>query len=117
MSPTQRTLKACRDAGMTCQVVEKWNPFAKIRQDLFGFIDIVCMSDDGIVGVQATSGSNHNARIKKILSLDTYKKWLTAGGQIEVWSWKKSAKKGKRPTWSSRCDTITTYGIHRRNTD
>jgi len=37
-SPTQRTLKKLRDEVYLAQVVEKWNAFAKIRQDLFGII-------------------------------------------------------------------------------
>ena len=39
ITPTQRTLKHMRERGYTCQVVEHWNPFARIRQDLYGFID------------------------------------------------------------------------------
>ena len=65
-SPTQRTLKMLRDCGWKCQVVERWNSFAKIRIDLFGIIDIVALTDKGIVGVQATAGSSHSARLKKI---------------------------------------------------
>lgn len=43
-SPTQRTLAECRKRGYTAQVVEKWNPHARIRQDLFGVIDIVAIT-------------------------------------------------------------------------
>lgn len=43
LSPTQRTLRAQRDRGLVCAIVEKWNmhagPFG-IRQDLFGIIDV-----------------------------------------------------------------------------
>ena len=40
-SPMQRSLKHLRDAGWTCAIVEHWNLHAKIRQDLFGFGELV----------------------------------------------------------------------------
>lgn len=36
MSPTARSLAHLRELGCRVKVVEKWNPFAKVRQDLFG---------------------------------------------------------------------------------
>ena len=42
-SPTQRSLKLLRDEGYTAQVVERWNPHARVRQDLFGVIDTAAM--------------------------------------------------------------------------
>ena len=35
-SPTQRSLQHCRKNGWIAGVVEKWNQYARIRQDLFG---------------------------------------------------------------------------------
>ena len=49
-SPTQRTLKRMRESGdyVLVQVVEKWNSWAKIRQDLWNFdilgISITCIA-------------------------------------------------------------------------
>jgi len=65
-SPTQRSLADLRKRYPFVAVVEKWNPHARIRQDLFGIIDIVCVGPDGTVGVQSTSGSNVSARIRKM---------------------------------------------------
>jgi hypothetical protein len=65
-SPTARTLAECKKRGWTVQVVEKWNAFAKVRVDLFGFIDLVAMDGKCIYGIQSTSGSNLSARLKKI---------------------------------------------------
>lgn len=42
-SPTQRTLAALRKLGYLAAVVEKWNHGAHIRQDLFGFIDVLAI--------------------------------------------------------------------------
>ena len=48
-SPTQLSLKLMKERGYLCQIVERWNAFAKIRQDLFGFVDVLCVSKDGVV--------------------------------------------------------------------
>ena len=49
ISPTQRTLKRLRDSGdyPLVTIVERWNAFAKIRQDLFGIIDLLAIDSDG----------------------------------------------------------------------
>lgn len=93
-SPTQRTLKLCKAAGWTCQVTERWNPFAKVRQDLFGFIDIVALTTEGIVAIQTTTSANMAARIAKIKELPESDVWRKAGGRILVHGWKRD-KLGK----------------------
>jgi hypothetical protein len=100
-SPTKRSLDYLRKLGYTCQVVEKYNQFAHIRQDLFCFIDIVCLRgrEGGILGVQTTSRGNLSSRVKKILSLPDHKTWLESGGHIEVHGWGKRGKRGKRKRW------------------
>lgn len=72
-SPTALSLKYLRDLGFEAAVVEKWNPHAKIRQDLFGCIDIVAVSEWGrILWVQATShnGGNMASRRRKLEESD-----------------------------------------------
>jgi len=50
---TQRTLKALRNDGWLVVVAERWNPYARKRQDLFGRIDLVAIKPGvGIMGVQ-----------------------------------------------------------------
>lgn len=88
MSPTQRTLTMLREAGYTAWVTEHWNHFAKIRQDLFGFIDILAIRSGEILGVQATSAPNVWARVRKILDSIYSPLWLSAGGKIKVVGWK-----------------------------
>jgi len=89
MSPTERTLRECRRLGWTCAVVEKWNPHARIRQDLFGFIDLIVLDGSGAIGVQATSGSNATDRIRKIVQEPRARIWIENGLRIEVWFWRK----------------------------
>lgn len=100
-SPTQRSLKLLRDEGYTCQIVEKYNQFARVRIDLFGFIDIVCLraGDKGLLGVQTTSTANINARVKKIKDLPVHRLWLEAGNRIEVQGFSKKGKVGKVKHW------------------
>ena len=60
-SPTQRTLERMRDSGdyKLVQVVEHWNPFGRVRQDLFGIGDILGISITGETHLlQVTSYTN-----------------------------------------------------------
>lgn len=66
-SPTVHTLKLMRSRGYPLvEVVEHWNPHVGIRQDLFGILDVLCVGDDGVVGIQTTSDTGMSARIAKI---------------------------------------------------
>lgn len=85
MSPTARTLKALRDAGWTAGVVERFNHNTRRKHDLFGCIDIVAVKDHLTLGVQATSGSNAAARLKKMPATDAAA-WLGAKFLVE-WVW------------------------------
>jgi hypothetical protein len=102
-SPTQRSLEKLRSEGWTAQVVERWNQWAKVRQDLFGFIDILCLSPSkGILGVQTTSGSNVSARLAKIKAEPKAGIFLAAGGKIMIHGWAKQGPRGSRKTWVCR---------------
>lgn len=99
-SPTQRSLKLLRDEGYSAWIVEHWNAFVGIRQDLFGFIDIVAIREDvpGVLAIQTTSGNNLSARRKKISDNGYAKIWLKAGNKIQIHGWRK-LKEGKRSLW------------------
>lgn len=91
MTPTQRSLKALTNAGYLPVVVERWNAFAKIRQDLWGWCDILAIRKNEVLAVQVTSTANVSARIKKIQESDTVAKVRDAGIRIEVHGWAKNA--------------------------
>ena len=55
MSPTQLSIRHLKENGYLVSVVEKWNPFVKIRQDLFGFIDVLAIRENETLAVQVTS--------------------------------------------------------------
>lgn len=91
MTPTQRTLKRLRDDGFLAAVVEKWNPHARIRQDLFGVVDVIGIREGETIAVQATSGSNVSARVKKIAESDATPVIRAAGWRFVVHGWRKGA--------------------------
>lgn len=108
VTPTARTLAECRKRGWTAGVVERWNAHVHILQDLFGCIDIIALTPDGILAIQATGGDGgaHAARVKKILAEPRAKKWVESGGRFEVWSWAKRGDRGARKLWTLRVEDV-----------
>ena len=89
-SPTQRSLEYLREQGYHCEVVEKWNPWKRVRQDLWGWCDILAIRRDEVLAVQVTA-SGVAARIKKIQESDTVLRVREAGIRVEVHGWTKRA--------------------------
>jgi hypothetical protein len=71
-------------------VVEKWNPWSRVRQDLWGWCDILAIRRDEVLAVQVTA-AGVAARIKKIQESDTVLRVREAGIRIEVHGWTKRA--------------------------
>ena len=89
-SPTELTLRKWRKAGYLCAVVEKWNHHVKIRQDLFGCIDVLAVGNGETVGIQSTSYSNVSARINKIEDMpETVSRLREGGWRVVVEGWRK----------------------------
>ena len=81
-----------RDSGdyKLVQIVEHWNAFARVRQDLFGIGDILGISITGATHLlQVTSYSNMGARIKKIEGHDSTPHLRDADWVLLVEGWKK----------------------------
>lgn len=91
MSPTQRSKAHLEAQGYKVAIVERWNPYAKIRQDLFGFIDLLCVGNSETVAVQTTSGSNVSARVTKIAEHENVAAVRNAGWRIIVHGWRKNS--------------------------
>lgn len=116
MSPTQRSLALLRKEGWEPFVVERWSvrPSGKTmngrqlfwlenRIDLFNFADIIAIQEgEPHLLVQTTSGSNSQARVKKILAEPRALLWVRSGGRIDVHGWRKLLRKrgGKAKYWS-----------------
>ncbi len=119
-NPTARTLAELRKRGYLAGKVEQRLPKVNITRDLFGLIDVLSLAyghgyvKDGVVGdgpdvlgVQATSGSNHAARVAKALAEPNLRTVLAAGVRFEVWSWTLAGPRGKPKRWTLRTQELT----------
>jgi hypothetical protein len=109
VSPTQRSLKLLREAGYAAEITEHWNPFARIRKDLFGIVDILCIKADETLAVQTTSYSNVSSRVTKILNSDHFPAMADAGWTVRVHGWKKPTKKVRQ--WTLRSVDLCAHGV------
>ena len=92
LSPTQRTLALLRERGYLVAVVEKFNPHVGpfgIKQDLFGFGDVLALRKGEILLVQTTSGDNLSKRVTKIINSEHYPKVIESGMLVVAHGWRK----------------------------
>ena len=92
ISPTQRTLAELRKRGYLAAVVERWNPHAMCRQDLFGLIDVIGLREGETIAVQTTTGSNVADRVQKIADSDKVGLIRKAGWRVVIHGWRKNAE-------------------------
>ena len=89
ISPTQLTLRMLRKQGYRAEVVERWNPHAMIRQDLFKCIDVIAIGKGETVGVQSTSYKNVASRVRKMADAEAIGDLREAGWRLFVHGWRK----------------------------
>lgn len=96
-SPTQNSLARLRDEGYRVHVTEKWNPHARIRQDMFGFVDVLAIRDGETLAVQCCARGSVSTRINKIVEecAEALADVRAAGWRIEVHGWDKDPKTGR----------------------
>ena len=115
--PLQRTKSWLENKGWHCWIVEHWNQFAHIRQDMYGFADLVAIRHDS-KGVWAVNACADNGEImghieKYLVGWNHPKKgfigpnehlpvWLSAGNRFSVFGWGKRGAAGKRKVWTLR---------------
>ena len=110
VTTTTRSTKWLRDRGYSVSNVEKWisfpdrangNKIIRMRQDCFGFADLVAVKSDvvGTLYVQTTSRGNQSARRNKILASPDASNILQAGNRIHVHGWGQVGERGKRKLW------------------
>jgi hypothetical protein len=133
VSPTQRTLKALKEEGYRCGIVERFVGPLNIRVDLFHIIDIIAIRpgevlsmDSGevrpgeIVGVQSC-GSAYSEHYRKLTEehADASRDWIAAGGRLELWGWRKVKVKrgGKAMVWAPRRAEITYNDLRAQGQD
>ena len=96
MTPTQRTLEEIRKRSHHVAIVEKWNSHCRIRQDLFGFADLISFDRDDVYLWQVTAGAVA-ARVAKIKELDVAKHWTDANSRaLFVVGWRTLKPKGAK---------------------
>lgn len=126
MTPTQRTLAVLKAQRVTAQVVERWIPFAElknpqpgvkrppgVRQDLFGLFDILALRSVDltyirIVGIQCCAMSGRAEHLLKMHASPFLIDWLRAGGLVELWCWRKLLLKrgAKAKRWRYEITTV-----------
>jgi hypothetical protein len=112
-------MRDLREKGYYCPddcIVERFIKFVG-RKDLFGIIDLIALKPGEILGVQSCStGYSAHYRTITIEKMAASIKWLQAGGQLELWSWRKLKKVrgGKATYWSARIKrfNLTDFGIN-----
>ena len=114
VSPTARSLAYLRKSGALAGVVGKWNPHAKRRLDLFGYIDIVAIwggHPGWTLGVQTTTAENISHRLTKLREEcePSIRRWMEAGNRLVIHGWGKRGPRGKRKTWTLTEREITLY--------
>lgn len=72
-------------------IVEKWNPHARIRQDLFGCIDLLALKEGSTLAVQTTVSGELRRRVDKVQASDAYQDMIDAGWTVVVHGWVKRA--------------------------
>jgi hypothetical protein len=115
-SPTQRTIKYLKEQGRIVGNVEHFNPYAGqfgIRQDLFGFIDLITIDPiQGIVAVQSfgAAWSDHIRKMQEERNEAVFE-WLKHA-KLELIGWRKLKLKrgGKAERWFPRIGDVLLDG-------
>lgn len=106
-----------REQGRLCGIVEKFQQYGGkfgVRQDLFGFIDIIAIDPtQGIVAIQSC-GQDYSGHVKKLTEErnEAVFEWLKHA-PCELWAWRKVKLKrgGKAMRWMPRiADVIISNG-------
>ncbi len=100
MTPMQRTLAYLRRDGYLCGITEHWNPHVEVRQDLFGFADLIAFRGSETIAVQCCTTGDINNRTRKVLDNETAEAWVTGYYRdLIVIGWKRYAKMLDRRWW------------------
>lgn len=92
LSPTQRSKAHLEALGYQVAITEHWNPWARRRVDLWGFVDLLAIKPNETLAVQTTSATNVSARVKKIAEHENVGFVRDAGWRILVHGWGKNSK-------------------------
>ncbi len=105
-SPTTRSKAHLKELGYEAVVVERWNSFARIRQDLKGVDILGFKAGEPLLAVQTTSDVHHADHCDKLRLSGNAALWKACGVNIEVWSWGKRGARGERKLWTLRREAL-----------
>lgn len=118
-SPTQKAGALLKRLGYLVTITEKWNAFAKIRQDAWGFVDLIAIKEGcKPLYLQVTSWGGTTDRYNKIVTGGDDKLSETrlaaakilcssSSAQVEVWGF----KPGRTPRTKDNLKRVRiTYG-------
>jgi len=88
ISPLQRSKKLLEEQGYLVAIVERWNPWAKVRQDLFGILDLLCVGNGVTLGVQVTTLGHKQEHIDKMMAHPNLQRILDVW-EVKLHSWRK----------------------------
>jgi hypothetical protein len=112
----QRSKQWLERDGWEVAIVERYNQWAHIRQDLWGMADLLAIRPDrsGVTAIQAC-GEDIPPHIEKLITgwVDIKKGktygpnkylpiWLKAGNPFFIWGWRLRKHEGTRPTYQLR---------------
>lgn len=117
MSPTARSLALYRELGAMVAVVERYNHFAKVRQDLYGFIDVLAIvpGESGVTAIQACAVGDVSKRLTKIQGpkvREKARRWLEAQNHLVILGWGKKGKRGEPKVWTATQRWVTEEDVH-----
>jgi hypothetical protein len=112
VSPIQRTLQWLREHGYEPAKTEHWNHFARRRQDLFGFVDVLAVNENDLLAIQTSDGAHHAEHLAKILESKAAR-LLAHYAQVEIWSWSLKLTRERRK--DGLLDRRKEYQLRREN--
>lgn len=110
------TMAWMRKMGFLTAKVERWNPFAHVRVDLFGFADVLAIHEgkQGVFAIQTTWFGNfqdHKVKMWKLRTKDPLCEkrfvnplvvYLKSGNPVWLVLWKKVSKETDEGEWFER---------------
>lgn len=79
-----KVMRHLRECGYTCAIVERWNSFVKIRQDLFGFCDMLAVKGHTTHYLQITSRGHRSDRLDKIKENPYARRLISEGALVHL---------------------------------
>jgi hypothetical protein len=107
LSPTQLSLRYLRKQGYRAEVVEHWNAYAHVRQDLFGAFDILALGKFAqkwsVIAIQTTGATNLSTRREKLSheASEAVSECILSGVVCLIHGWKKLGR-----IWTLKCEQL-----------